>query len=263
MIRYFFLKLLKLTEFDFSIKHHYTGFDFYLNSYTHKGYWFYGRKREKNTINLFFEIIKPNYYVVEIGGHIGYFTTLFANLVGENGKVDVFEPSKTNIIYLSRNIKNLPLGLSKIISIVDKGAGDKNEILEFFIDPITGQNNSFVPDFEGFYKNRESSADKSVSLEKENVEVITLDSYFKNLGQCPDFIKIDVEGFEWNVILGLQSVLKENQINFMLEIQKDEEKIINFFIGQKYNVFNDEMKKINSFEDYLILKTPNIFMLHA
>jgi FkbM family methyltransferase len=262
ILRYITLQFLKKINFNFNIRHHYTGYNFYINSYIHKGYWYYGKKRELNTIMLFKKLIIPCNVVLEIGGHIGYFTTLYAELVGNNGCVYVFEPSSENLTYLKKNISNLNYNLNSIITVVPKGAGDTNEILDFYLDPITGQNNSFVKDFEGFYTNRENSADTHVDLKKTQVEVIRLDDFFTNIELLPDFVKIDVEGFELNVVNGFKSIIEKKRPNIMIEIQKDEKLIIDYFLSIGYFIFNDKMNSIKTFEDYLDFKTPNIFFLN-
>lgn len=258
-LRKFALKTLKATAFDTTIKHHFTKYKFLLNTYNHKGYWYYGANREKNTIKLFQSWIKPHQYVLEIGGHIGYFSTFYADIVGNKGKVDVFEPSMKNAKYLNRNITFLPKDLQEIISVVNKGAGDVNEILDFYIDPISGQNNSFVKDFEGFLTNREYSAESKTETIKESIAVIRLDTYFETKTRYPDFVKIDVEGFEWNVIQGFVETIEKAHPSFMIEIQADSENIIRFFKEKGYKIFNDEMNEINDYQEYLNKKTPNIF----
>jgi len=216
------LLILKKIRFNFKLKHHYTGFSFRLNSYYHKGYWYYGSKREKNTVEKFISIIKNGDYVIEIGGHIGYFSTLFSSIIGPNGKLDVFEPSAENLKYLRENISLLPSELSKMVSIIEKGVGNENTFLNFYIDPITGQNNSFVKDFDGFYENRKLSADRNAELLTVSVPVIRLDDYLLSNAKFPNFIKIDVEGFEYNVILGAQRTIEKYRPNFMIEVQRDE-----------------------------------------
>jgi len=261
-MRKLILFLLKNLKFDFKFKHHYTGFRFLLNSYYHKGYWFYGSKREYSTIQIFFRIIQKGDYVIEIGGHIGYFSTLFSNIIGPDGKLDVFEPSGENLKYLKKNVSLLPAKLSYGVSIIEKGVGDQNIILDFFIDPITGQNNSFVKDFDGFYENRKYSADENAKLMIVAVPVIRLDDYLQNNTVHPNFIKIDVEGFEYNVILGAKNTIEKCKPSFMIEIQKDENEIISYFLSVGYNIFNDQWIKISNFDDYLKFKTQNIFFLY-
>jgi hypothetical protein len=118
LLRKSVLTIIKVTAFDLKIKHHFTHGNFLLNTYNHKGYWYYGKRRESNTIKIFKNWIKPDDYVLEVGGHIGYFTTFFADLVGKNGRVDVFEPSEINLKYLTQNISYLPPELKERVSIV-------------------------------------------------------------------------------------------------------------------------------------------------
>jgi FkbM family methyltransferase len=259
IIRMIVLKVLKLTALDIKINHHYTKYSFLLNSYNHKGYWYFGAKREEETVKQFKSWISKGSYVLEIGGHIGYFSTLYADIVGNTGKVDVFEPSEKNITYLSKNIEFLPKELRPIIKIINSGAGDIDGVLDFYIDPISGQNNSFVKDFEGFIENRKYSIDSSADVEKQSVTVIKLDTYFKDALTFPDFVKIDVEGFEWNVIQGFKDTITEKHPNLMIEIQADADKIIPFFLNNNYAVFNDSMQEITNILEYSILKSPNIF----
>jgi FkbM family methyltransferase len=261
-MRHILLFILKYLKFDFKLKHHYTGFSFVLNSYYHKGYWYWGLKREYSTIQNFYKIIKNGDYVIEVGGHIGYFSTLYSNIIGPDGKLDVFEPSGENLKYLKKNVSLMTPNLSKIVSIIEKGVGNENVFLDFYIDPITGQNNSFVKDFEGFYDNRKYSAEKNAKLLTVKVPVIRIDDYLQNKSNYPNFIKIDVEGFEFNVIIGAKNTIEKYKPSLMIEIQKDENEIISYFLSIGYNIFNDNWVKISSFDDYLKFKTPNIFFIN-
>jgi FkbM family methyltransferase len=254
----FFIKNIK---FNFKLNHHYTGFKFFLNLYHHKGYWYYGAKREYSTVQNFFKIIQRGDYVIEIGGHIGYFSTLFSNIIGPDGKLDVFEPSGDNLKYLYKNIALLPPELASMVSVIEKGVGDENTYLDFHVDPITGQNNSFIKDFNGFYENRKLSADKYAQLNTVSVPVLRLDDYLNKSLKVPNFIKIDVEGFEYNVIDGAKGSIQKYRPNFMIEIQKDEKEIISYFLSIGYNIFNDHWTEIASWNEFLRFKTPNIFFI--
>jgi FkbM family methyltransferase len=261
LIRKIFLTLLKNSKFDFHIVHHLTKFKFFLNSYTHKGYWFYGKKRELNTVNEFKRLIKDGDTIIEIGGHIGYFSTYFARLVGSNGRVFVFEPSKSNLSYLHRNISLLPNDLKIIVDVIEKGAGSVNESLEFYLDPITGQNNSFVKDFDGFLINKKFQAESTIEVVSTIVDVIRLDDFVNDSNLIPNFVKIDVEGFELQVLNGFSNTLSKFRPKLMVEIQKDELEIFNLFQHLNYSIFNDRSEKLINFETFSLNRTPNIFFI--
>src|ERR1700674_193031 len=48
--------------------------------------------------------VRSGEVVLDIGAHIGYYTLLFARLVGESGRVFAFEPDPANFAILSSNV---------------------------------------------------------------------------------------------------------------------------------------------------------------
>lgn len=49
--------------------------------------------------------VKKGNVVLDIGANIGYYTLIFAKLVGEDGKVFAFEPDPTNFALLKKNVE--------------------------------------------------------------------------------------------------------------------------------------------------------------
>jgi hypothetical protein len=93
---------------DVSIRHHYTGERITLHSFKHKGYWYYGKRRESESMALFARLVRPQDTVIEVGGHIGYLSLYFAQLVGQRGQVIVFEPGTNNLPYTRANLRAKP-----------------------------------------------------------------------------------------------------------------------------------------------------------
>src|SRR5207247_9235861 len=93
----------RLNPGDITITHHFTGDKVFLHSFKHKGYWFDGKKREKDTMELFRRLIRPADTIIEIGGHIGYVSLYFANLANKVS-VYVFEPGTNNLPYLKYDV---------------------------------------------------------------------------------------------------------------------------------------------------------------
>ena len=251
-IRNIVLPLLKYFDRDIKIKHPWIKNKAYINLslFKHKGYWFHGQNREKETMLLFQKIISIGNVVAEVGGHIGYLTLWFQQLIGSEGKLIVFEPGTNNLPYIENNINGY-----KNISLIKRAIGSKTGVLKFYEDNLTGQNNSLVKDFDGFKNNAKWSNTKSVITTKE-VAVTTLDIEFKN--RILDFIKIDIEGAEWQALQGAKEVINRCKPAMMIEIQADKDAIFDYLDGNNYVLFNDSKKNINVASD---LKG-NIFCLH-
>lgn len=236
-----------------SIKHHYTKNRFVLDLFMHKGYWYHGKAREANTMNLFKALINPGMTVVEVGGHIGYITNYFSRLVAESGNVYVFEPGVNNLPYLKENIQAL-----KNVTLVTKAVSDNNGSANFYIENLSGQNNSLLSDY-----GTTSTVHKLAFVEKtENliqVETITLDSFCQQSSVIPDFIKIDIEGAELLALGGMDSVLQQYSPIMMIEVTENWKDVAVLLEKYGYKLYNDELKQV----DQQSIHRSNTFCLHT
>ena len=137
--------------------------------------------------------IKKGQIVVDIGANIGYYTLIFAQLVGNSGKVFAFEPDPKNFEYLQKNIK---LNEFNNIFLEKKAVSNNLTKTKLFKDPQNLGGHSLI--------------DPGKGNESIEVETTTLDNYFKDFNQKIDFIKIDVEGAEDKVIQGGMNFFKNN-----------------------------------------------------
>jgi FkbM family methyltransferase len=145
--------------------------------------------------------------VIDVGANIGYYTLIFAQLVGSSGKVFAFEPESKNFEILKKNIEinNYPniVAEQKIVS-------DKSGIVKLFI-----AEHGIV----GHRINQQKSSQKFIE-----VESIILDNYIKklNLDNKINFIKIDVEGSEPKVLEGAKEIMqKSNQLKIFTEFNRE------------------------------------------
>jgi FkbM family methyltransferase len=237
---------------DISIRHHYTGDPLRLHSFRHKGYWFYGKEREADTMLQFASLVNPGDAVFEVGGHIGYISMYLARLAGDSGSIHVFEPGPNNLPYITHNTRNRPN-----VFVEPLGVGSSCGTLPFYLEELTGQNNSFVRDFAGLREN-EASAHVRANRAMVQVEVVTLDDFASHRNIWPNFVKVDVEGFEYEVLKGMSGLLQTKQPRLMVEVQTSESAIFEFLSDFGYFAFDPRGELLTS-SDRLKLNT---FFIH-
>ena len=241
LIRKAGLRLLRLLAHDITINNQWSGQKIKLNIYAHKGYWFYNRDREYFTMKTFGGIISKGSTVFEVGGHIGYISQYFSKLVGGGGKVIVFEPGDNNLPYLLRNIEE-----NKNISIEKIAVSNNCGFANFFEDNITGQNNSLLEHYHGAESVSSTHGHKLVRTLKK-VEVTTLDSYIARQGIAPDFVKIDIEGFELEALQGMRETL--GSLNcLMVEVTRNHSDVWNLLTQHGFQLHDESLRRFPHFD---------------
>lgn len=163
---------------------------------THEGRRVYS---PRDGILRFVEIFQDNVYekfgspaegdvVFDIGAYVGMFSVKASSQVGAKGKVVAVEPDLDNIKYLDRNIK----GIGNIIKVCKAASNSKAKVKLHLSD---------------------NSACHSLldSSDRDFVWVLTdtLDNIKRDLRLAKvDFIKIDAEGSELEILKGAEKVLK-------------------------------------------------------
>src|SRR5690606_21613639 len=98
-------------------------------------------------------------------------------------------------------------GKDKNVTIVNKGISDENGTLKIYITASRSGLNTLNPRWvDSLADEKDNRWHKKHKFEKSyDVQVITLEDLIQEFG-VPYYVKIDVEGFELNVIKGLKSV---------------------------------------------------------
>jgi len=220
LLRLIFIPLLKKLNFEFKWRHDITKRPFYLKSFDHKGYWFYGKNREIDELTFFKKLILQGFSVLEVGTHIGYLTQYFEDLVGSKGRVLAVEPTQDSLRYLKKNIRSDTI-------VIEKAASDKKGQAEFFVESFGGFTNSLVEEFTHTCNESHIESQNVVSdVSSVIVETDTLDNICCQNNFVPNFIKIDVEGAEYSVLKGASHILK-NVNGLMVEISRNEKGVLN------------------------------------
>jgi FkbM family methyltransferase len=170
------------------------------------GFTIYGNSEERN-MSYLKKIVMPGQIVVDVGANIGIYSVVLAKWVGKQGHVFAFEPAPDNIKLLRKTIK---LNQFDNITITQKAISNKPGIASFYlVDGISSH----------------SLMDYGKSIDKIDVEVETLDNFFQDYEKPIDFIKIDAEGYDFKVILGMQNIISKTQ-NLSLFVEFDPKRLI-------------------------------------
>ncbi len=144
-----------------------------------------------------------------------------------------------------------------LIELIEKAVGDKDGESILYEESLTDQNNSLVKNFEGLEHNVNFSYVKS-EIKEQPVSIVSLDSFLLKEGPV-DFIKVDVEGFEFNVLMGALKTIQINLPIMMVEVQANQQEIFEILKMTNYSLFNDSRQELIHAEDM----KGNIFCLHT
>jgi len=166
-----------------------------------------GKSYEIKFSRIMLSKVKPNDIVWDIGANVGFYTKKFHKLIKinprdkhlkKNGCVVAFEPDPHAIkklkkkFYNKKNILSLRYALSDI----------NNNSSEFTDDPSSPTNQLVNINKKDF------SNQKTIK-----VRVAKADTLIKKLNLLtPNIIKIDVEGFEFEVLNGMKKILKQKTL---------------------------------------------------
>lgn len=145
------------------------------------------------------------------------------------------------------------------IRLIEKGCGSAAGKLEFFEDSLIGQNNSFVKSFEGLRANIEAAPNIDVRIDRCTVDVVRLDDEPGSV--APNFIKIDVEGYELPVFQGAHGWFYPGRKPpiIMIEVQADHDEIGDWMHERGYTLFDVDGQEISAIPH----STLNIFALNC
>ena len=171
---------------------------------------FFKRDYESDVIKLIKKILKPGSIAIDVGANIGIHTLVMSNKIGRNGKVLAVEPQpeilerlKSNISLNNiKNIQVLPIALSSKPGKV---------ILYTHSDKYNNKAQS------SFYKNHaENNLTRKIRVSVKTIDQIINDEKLKKV----DFIKIDTEGNDFNVLKGAEKTICNHKPFIVFEYEK-------------------------------------------
>ena len=150
---------------------------------------------EPDSYDSFAKAIRPGDIVYDVGAHIGTYSILALRRSAPGGRVVAYEPVELAREFLTRHLAWNDAGDRAIVRPFCCGAGAAEARLYFRIGEMNGDSGLLATE----------------GSESSIVEVRTLDSEVAELRLIPTIIKIDVEGWEFEVLKGAERTLLQHR----------------------------------------------------
>ncbi|MBY0426144.1 MAG: FkbM family methyltransferase [Cytophagales bacterium] len=191
----------------------------------------------------------------DIGAHHGYHSLLFSRMVGDFGKVICFEPNPNNISTMGKNFAANELE-AKNIQQVKAAVGKEKGNCVFRVSKEAN-----VPSTSGgFISGVVPPGTSEVYQDFIEIEVAveTVDNLVDEQAfPIPNFIKIDVEGAELDVLMGAKSIIDQYRPIIIIEIHTIP---LMFYISEFLKGLGYSIRFLDEKEDFF---TKNIIAIPA
>jgi FkbM family methyltransferase len=204
---------------------------------------------EPDVVKVIKNNVKLGNFCVDAGCHVGYISLVLRKFIGETGFVLAIDPIDSNCKLVNKSavangFKNIKTG-------------------SYALGDVNAQTSAYTFDDSNMANFTDSGFVNYSNKNAQNFCVKTLDSVMsdENLLQL-HFIKIDVEGYEYKVLLGAQKLIKKFHPTCLIEVHSSKiwPAIFDFLTKEHYEFYDLSEMPVTK-ETYL--NTSNIFHVLA
>jgi len=146
-------------------------------------------------------LIEPGYRILDLGANLGYYPLVEYQILEGRGKIYAFEPSPQNYKVFKMNIE-----LNEANCLIDAyplAGGEKPGKEKFYLSTHSNINTMIPIEY--------TTGKPSHGISDNYIEVTVLDlsSFIRRKGKI-DLIRMDIEGYEVEVLKGLKSAIEDN-----------------------------------------------------
>ncbi len=203
---------------------------------------FLGNMFEPGTRNALRKLVKPSALVLDVGANIGVHSLLLAQLVGPSGRVLCFEPTDFAFAKLSRNLELNPDLANRVTPYhCFLAAKDDAEV------PETIYSSWPLSQHDGLHAKHLGQA-----MPTNIAQARSIDGVLAELGNpTVQLIKMDVDGFETEVLRGCKTLLRNSRPTFLMELSPyvlDErgsslEELLSYFAPHGYRFYDERSER--------------------
>lgn len=146
--------------------------------------------------------------VVDVGANTGFTALVFSKLIGPEGQLIAFEPS--------------PIIYPRLVEVIEKnGLKDRVECLNLGCGTEARTETLMVPVSSGNATIKREGVELHGSVREVQIKIDSLDRVLLDRLQKLDFLKIDTEGFEDQVLAGAEKVVERFRPVFYIELSQE------------------------------------------
>ncbi len=139
--------------------------------------------------------VRPGDHVLDVGSFLGIYALLEAGLAGPGGRVVTVEPTASSANIARRHLRYNAAGTAPVVLVEAAAGAERGE--------------ATLREYDQPYVNALADAPDGVGAPRlRTVEVRTLDDICAEHGLAPTFIRIDVQGAEWQALEGARGVIR-------------------------------------------------------
>jgi FkbM family methyltransferase len=197
--------------------------------------------------------------IFDIGGFEGIHTIFFADRAGPDGQVVTFEPDPVNYQKILENV-----GINDLTNVVvlNLGVGDRPGHLEFAYPRDRGRGSALIETLEHY---KSDSHTQRVTL-----PVTSIDSELQSQGRpAPDFVKVDVEGLELQVLEGMVDTVDRFKPRIFLEIhgwsvngkEANSQRVVAWLEDHGYSITHVESGQEITMDNYQVAREGHLYCI--
>lgn len=150
------------------------------------------------------KLVKAGDHCLDIGANLGYYTRTLARLVGDRGRVYAVEPMAPTRRVLERNV-----GSYKHVAIYPYALGEESKTVVMAND--SERETGYLGTGQNFVKEQTETCAVECRAEMRRGSEL-----FGGLERL-DFIKCDIEGYEWHVMQEMRPILERHHPTVLIE----------------------------------------------
>lgn len=225
---------------------------------------FLNELKKKKTLELEYNLISKEFFksniecIIDVGANIGYQSLFYNNFFGSKTKIYCFEPHPISFSFLKKNLSTYDNIVLNNFALGNENSQDYMSIPNHEVQKLSDLGVMSIGQHSKHFKTK-------IIIKKFDLLEISLKN-FKSI-----YVKIDVEGYEGNVLKGMSSFLKSD-LNIFLKVEfskhfNDVEKItstIGVLEKCNYNFYIKESSKFikmnrREIEMFLIYRNTEVF----